>query len=151
MQINKLLLVAGLLLSLTTFNAVAGVPSLYGAAGSNGNSLFAYDTNSGDVSNLGSPFYVNYGGAVSALALSSTGILYGAAGSNGNSLFAYDTNSGAVSNLGSPFYVNYGAVSALAISTLADPVPVPAAAWLFGSALLGLLGFKRRRGANSHN
>jgi hypothetical protein len=27
----------------------------------------------------------------------------------------------------------------------AAPVPVPAAAWLFGSALAGLLGFGRRR------
>ena len=29
--------------------------------------------------------------------------------------------------------------------TAAPPVPIPAAAWLFGSALLGLLGFRRRK------
>lgn len=29
--------------------------------------------------------------------------------------------------------------------TIASPVPVPAAAWLFGSALVGLLGVRRRR------
>jgi hypothetical protein len=51
--------------------------------------------------------------------------------------------------------VNFGAGVArltdqeiLAIPQYAPAVPVPAAAWLFGSGLLGLAGFSRRRGAN---
>jgi hypothetical protein len=38
----------------------------------------------------------------------------------------------------------YGRYSALALNTNASPVPVPSAALLFGSGLLGLSGFKRR-------
>ena len=40
---------------------------------------------------------------------------------------------------------NHRAVDAVAVSTSASAVPVPAAAWLFGSALLGLVGIKRRQ------
>jgi hypothetical protein len=39
---------------------------------------------------------------------------------------------------------SYGSYSALALNTNASPVPVPPAALLFGSGLLGLSGFKRR-------
>jgi hypothetical protein len=31
-----------------------------------------------------------------------------------------------------------------------SPVPLPAAAWLFGSALLGLIGYSKRKGAKAH-
>ena len=31
-----------------------------------------------------------------------------------------------------------------------SPVPLPAAAWLFGSALLGLIGYSKRKGAKSN-
>jgi hypothetical protein len=51
--------------------------------------------------------------------------------------------------------VNFGAgvqrltdAEILAIPQYAPEVPVPAAAWLFGSGLLGLAGFSRRRAAN---
>jgi len=40
---------------------------------------------------------------------------------------------------------NYTTTSAAAYASLASPVPVPAAAWLLGSGLLGLAGFFRRR------
>ena len=36
------------------------------------------------------------------------------------------------------------------ITTQISPVPLPAAAWLFGSALLGLIGYSKRKGAKAH-
>ena len=48
-------------------------------------------------------------------------------------------------------YANYGTTGALGISGIysdnftVSPVPLPAAAWLFGSALLGFFGFSRRK------
>lgn len=37
------------------------------------------------------------------------------------------------------------------LNYVADPIPVPAAAWLFGSGLLGLFGLMRRRRGVRHN
>ncbi len=43
--------------------------------------------------------------------------------------------------------LNYNGVSLdnIDISTTVSPIPVPAAAWLFGSALFGLFGFSRKK------
>jgi hypothetical protein len=56
-----------------------------------------------------------------------------------------DTNNGgwAVSLAKSVLSVNGGSVP----NPNPNPVPVPAAVWLFGSGLLGLLGFRRKRAA----
>ena len=35
-------------------------------------------------------------------------------------------------------------------SVAVSAVPLPAAAWLFGSALLGLIGYSKRKGAKAH-
>ena len=40
--------------------------------------------------------------------------------------------------------------SGLTTTTQISPVPLPAAAWLFGSALLGLIGYSKRKGAKTH-
>jgi hypothetical protein len=68
----------------------------------------------------------------------SMGTLYGAAGSN---LYTINTGTGAATLLGqiliggnTPIQVAYGATR---------PVPLPAAVWLFGSAMLGMLGIGR--------
>ena len=42
-----------------------------------------------------------------------------------------------------------GALNVTAFANV-SPVPLPAAAWLFGSALLGLIGYSRRKGASTH-
>lgn len=44
-------------------------------------------------------------------------------------------------------YTKDGGRTWSSMAELANPVPVPAAAWLFGSALFGLLGFGRRAAA----
>lgn len=57
---------------------------------------------------------------------------------------------GSISSYGSCYnafgagdYYTYGTATLVSVST--NPVPVPAAAWLFGSALLSIVGLKRRR------
>jgi len=42
------------------------------------------------------------------------------------------------------FWPGQGSISNFAIYGTASPVPVPAALWLFGSALIGFIGFSRR-------
>ena len=65
-----------------------------------------------------------------------------------NSLEALDPQAGAKETLIQQSSNNYDGSNAFAgnYSGLAlSPVPIPAAAWLFGSALLGLIGLKRRQ------
>jgi len=42
------------------------------------------------------------------------------------------------------FWVGKGSISNFAIYGTASPIPVPAAVWLFGTALIGFIGFSRR-------
>ena len=49
---------------------------------------------------------------------------------------------------GTLYYANGFALDNLEIEV--SPVPLPAAAWLFGSALLGLIGYSRRKGAKTN-
>jgi hypothetical protein len=42
------------------------------------------------------------------------------------------------------FWVGQGSISNFAIYGTASPIPVPAAVWLFGTALIGFIGFSRR-------
>ena len=48
-------------------------------------------------------------------------------------------------NAPSGLYWTYGVAT-----PVVSPVPLPAAAWLFGSALLGLIGYSKRKGAKSN-
>ena len=57
-------------------------------------------------------------------------------------------------NLSSVIFTAYGGSSAysfgiddITVSDSLSPVPVPAAVWLFGTALVGLFGFGKRRKA----
>lgn len=60
--------------------------------------------------------------------------------------WTFYTNDGSQGNISKNVQLYAWAVSPGQVAA----VPVPAAAWLFGPALLGLLGFKRRRGVTSH-
>ena len=67
-----------------------------------------------------------------------------------NTLNAETTNS--VGTLGDPYsltilatIVHTGAGQSTSFNAIASPVPVPAAVWLFGSGLLGMIGVARRR------
>ncbi|MCX2980977.1 VPLPA-CTERM sorting domain-containing protein [Halieaceae bacterium IMCC14734] len=56
-----------------------------------------------------------------------------------NPIFSVDINTGGSWSTFTPGIVNINATATL------SPVPLPAAAWLFGSALLGLAGVSRKR------
>jgi hypothetical protein len=91
----------------------------------------AYDAATGSViNNFGQ---VNYDGGLAY----GDGVLYSTA-LQGH-INAYDVATGAVIN--SFGQVNYDGGLAYGVSA----VPVPAAAWLFGSALIGLVGINRRK------
>jgi hypothetical protein len=81
--------------------------------------------------------------AVYGLATNNNVDLFGVAGTN---ILSVNTATGAGSTL-----VNFGgkglgvAYGSSFIEEAAPPVPLPAAVWLFGSGLLGLIGFARRK------
>jgi len=57
--------------------------------------------------------------------------------------FALCTDANCFANDTQEVYFSQGTVTT-------NVVPLPAAAWLFGSALLGLIGYSRRKGAKTH-
>ena len=107
---------------------------LYGIGG--GSNLYSIDVDTGASSLLfpSSPLYSGTG-----LAFGPDGLLYGIGG--GSNLYSIDVSTGASSLLfpSSPLYSNSG------LAFPPSPVPVPAAVWLFGTALIGLVGFSKRR------
>lgn len=48
---------------------------------------------------------------------------------------------------GNPICVGVGRIGAVVAYEMLNPIPVPAAVWLFGTALIGLVGFGKRRKA----
>lgn len=64
---------------------------------------------------------------------------------NDGSLFVHTVVRDGDSTLGRNVY--YNNIGSYLVQTSASPVPVPAAAWLFSSGLLGLGGFARRKKA----
>jgi DNA-binding beta-propeller fold protein YncE len=72
------------------------------------------------------------------------GNLYVGDYSNG-SVLRYDGTTGAFIDAFVPAGGALGAPTFLVFNGAASPVPVPAAVWLFGSGLLGLIGVARRR------
>lgn len=51
----------------------------------------------------------------------------------------------AISSIGDPLDLSQNPGVELTIGSTVPPVPVPAAVWLFGTALIGFIGFSRRR------
>jgi hypothetical protein len=99
-----------------TSNGVIGTPTSTGAANLN--------------------FYTM--GFVSGINMNSTAQLYGVSttGNSAGAVLGYDLGSISFNGSTLAFTGNTG---------VTPPVPLPAAAWLFGSGLLGLLGIGRRR------
>ena len=65
-------------------------------------------------------------------------LIYGLGGA-GSDLYSLDIDTGVSTSL---FPTSFFTTSGLAIIS---PVPIPAAIWLFGTALIGLFGFSKRR------
>ncbi len=95
-------------------------------------SLFSINVGAGSTTPIGSLGVANVFGLAA-----DNGILFGTAGRN---IYAINTTTGAA---GSPLST-YTSSLAIANGATAAPVPLPAAIWLFGSALVGLIGFNRR-------
>lgn len=55
--------------------------------------------------------------------------------------------SGFTKQLDNAYLVSFGSISGVVQGVDLQPVPVPAAAWLFGSGLIGLVGIARRKKA----
>jgi hypothetical protein len=94
----------------------------------------------GASANGGSTNFYNQGNGASqaGIALGSSTGLYGFTGNGGTGqLESYVLGDN----------LTLSSAGALSISSATSPVPLPAAVWLFGSGLLGLLGVGRRRAA----
>jgi len=94
----------------------------------------------GASANGGSTNFYNQGNGASqaGIALGSSTGLYGFTGNGGTGqLESYVLGDN----------LTLSSTGALSISSATSPVPLPAAVWLFGSGLLGLLGVGRRRAA----
>lgn len=63
----------------------------------------------------------------------------------GPGLFEVDTNTGVATLIGDNMLSENTAISSLAFVDTTT-VTVPASVWLFGSGLVGLIGFSRRKG-----
>ena len=81
---------------------------------------------------------------VCAGSVNAASIMYGLTSSISGTLYSFDTSTGVSTYAGD---TSFGYQSGLANIS---PVPLPAAAWLFGSALLGLIGYSRRKGAKTN-
>jgi len=89
-------------------------------------------------SNQGRPFYIN-SGLTDFSTVSESGTLFA------NTIYSFTTASGAgLSNLSGNIRGNAQVILTLTDATV-TPVPLPAAVWLFGSALAGFVGFNRRK------
>ena len=82
-------------------------------------------------------------GSVFGLATAENGVLYGV---SGTTVFSVDTATGGgtavIDYAGQGLYASYG--SSFYAEARPPVIPIPAAAWLFGTGLLGLLGAARR-------
>lgn len=144
---------------LYTLNPATGAATLVGSGGASYNS-------SGDLAFIGNNLYLSSIGGDNLMQIDRTtgvatnvgsigaGSVYGMAtdnnvdlyGVSGTSILSISTTTGAGSVLLN--YAGHGLGAAYGTSFIeeaAPPVPIPAAAWLFGSGLLGLVGVARRK------
>jgi hypothetical protein len=122
---------------LTTNGYATGGSVFTWANGSNGGNVWGAG---GASANGGSTNFYNQGNGASqaGIALGSSTGLYGFTGNGGTGqLESYVLGDN----------LTLSSTGALSISSATSPVPLPAAVWLFGSGLLGLLGVGRRRAA----
>ena len=82
-------------------------------------------------------------GAASGFTLTSSN-MFQVAWLDSNDVWKIDTSYSTDGKVSKIFW-NYGTDSATLFQIDAKPVPVPAAAWLLGSGLLGLIGIRRRK------
>jgi hypothetical protein len=114
----------------------------------NGGNFYLASTNSQLVrvnlaSNAAGTVVGNFGFSnVFGLATAENGVLYGV---SGTSIFSVNTATGAgtplTNYLGQGLGISYGS----SFVAEAAPIPLPAAVWLFGTGLLGLIGVARRK------
>lgn len=115
----------------------------------NGGYTTDYVFSSFTLGNANDAIIVESGGSVVASLIYNDAGLYGANGRsaeltwNGNA-FSYQLTTNGLTfgagDIGTP-----GAAGSSALPVAASAVPVPAAAWLFGSATVGLIGLRRKR------
>jgi hypothetical protein len=111
----------------------------------------AYGTNGTTEFNRGFAGHISYGATVNGMPVDSSGFV-------GDELFfifaenifeesGYEINDARVSTFAGVWSLDENGT--LTYSALGAPVPVPAAVWLLGSALVGLVGVARRREAQA--
>jgi hypothetical protein len=107
---------------------------------SNGNMLYTLNTNTGAASLVGS-----LGGAEYTAMVLENGSLWGGQSIPALAVGTLNLSTGAITSTTAITGINASNVWSLAPVPLPTAVPVPASIWLFGSALAGFIGVKRRK------
>ena len=122
---------------LTTNGYVAGGATYAFSAGSTAGNVWG---STGTGGQAGSTNLYNQGPDQSGIGLGTAVSLYGVTGNGNNSTVQSYV-------LGDNLTLSASGLLSVAAGSVTPPVPLPAAVWLFGSGLLGLLGVGRRRAA----